>query len=240
MINQSHIQRKYNIDENFFDLIDSEERAYFLGLLFADGCNFTKKNTVSIGLQERDKDVLVLLRDAIKTNKPLYFVNRNKSHPTWQNQYKLVIHNKKISATLDSLGCHNKKSLILRFPRKGIIPTNLISVFIRGYFDGDGCIYIDKNNKKDYWAANCSITSTQNFCDNIKKILLDVLGICSFFEKPRKYHNKNTRVLRIGGNQQVLKFLNWIYKDSKICIARKRDKLFELQERMKGKGLLHE
>jgi hypothetical protein len=40
--NQSVLQRKYALDESFFDIIDSEAKSYFLGLLFADGCNMTK------------------------------------------------------------------------------------------------------------------------------------------------------------------------------------------------------
>ena len=49
--------RKYPIDEQFFDAIDSEEKAYFLGMLYADGTNSMKKTEVSLRLQEEDHEV---------------------------------------------------------------------------------------------------------------------------------------------------------------------------------------
>lgn len=45
---------------------------------------------------------------------------------------------------LSKHGCVPNKSLILKFPTT--LPNELVNDFIRGYFDGDGSVYI--NNKR--------------------------------------------------------------------------------------------
>lgn len=45
-------------NNNYFDKIDTENKAYFLGLLYADGSNSIKNGKISIALQARDKDIL--------------------------------------------------------------------------------------------------------------------------------------------------------------------------------------
>jgi hypothetical protein len=147
------IEKCNNLNHNYFDQIDTEDKAYFLGLLFADGNNYVKsKNrkyyTISIVLQERDKKILEKMRDTIAPGYNLYFYKpKNKN---CQNTYKLSIRNKHLSDQLSSLGCVPAKSLILKFPNHNIFKNkNLIKHFIRGYFDGDGCLGI-YNLKKNY------------------------------------------------------------------------------------------
>ena len=54
----SHKSRKYTINENYFDSIDTPNKAYILGLLFSDGCNYPPQHRVKLELQEKDKDIL--------------------------------------------------------------------------------------------------------------------------------------------------------------------------------------
>ena len=86
---QSELQRKYNIDETFFDVIDTEEKAYFLGFLYADGYNNTDRNSVNLSLKEDDKEILEKLNNLLQPNKPLQFVNtsnQRKIKKLWKNQ----------------------------------------------------------------------------------------------------------------------------------------------------------
>src|SRR3990167_8136934 len=59
-LRKNHIQirprwkRKYNLDENFFAAIDSQEKAQILGFLYADGCLIETNHTVSFTLTESD------------------------------------------------------------------------------------------------------------------------------------------------------------------------------------------
>lgn len=73
-------RRKYTLDEHYFDIIDTQDKAYYLGLLFSDGCNNICRYAVRIGLQERDKEILEKFSYDIKTNRPLRFIKTSDSY----------------------------------------------------------------------------------------------------------------------------------------------------------------
>ena len=87
---------KYTFNKDYFERIDSKDKAYFLGFLYADGCNSISTTqhhcTIILNLQEKDKDILDIFNKYINSNKPLTY------RPKWGNhsvQYALVIHSKK-------------------------------------------------------------------------------------------------------------------------------------------------
>lgn len=59
-----------NINDSFFEKIDTEEKAYFLGLFYADGCNYINGNAsrVALSLQEDDKKILEIFNNFIYPN----------------------------------------------------------------------------------------------------------------------------------------------------------------------------
>lgn len=214
--NRTLSTRKYSVDEHYFDVIDTSEKAYVLGLLYADGCNFEPKLTISISLQEEDVELLEKLRKELKSEKPLEFLDYSKKHDfgyTYKNQYRLLIFSKHMSKELHNKGVVTNKSLILEFP--DWLDPDLYSHFIRGYFDGDGSI--GKHNN----TISCTITSTNNFCERIKKICENFIGV-----KVKIYdascHNGVTKQMNIyGGKNSIKKFLDWIYTDANIYMERK-------------------
>lgn len=212
--NRSILRRRYDIDENYFDNINTESKAYFLGLLYADGCNQGNK-TITISLQEEDKHILEEFNKQLKTNKPLYYVNYSKKHPNWKNQYKLEIANKRLVCNLTSLGCHAKKSLSLKFPTNEQVPKHLLSHFIRGMWDGDGYIGKIKGNGK---RIQVTLVSTDLFCDLAKKTILEQTGI-NFGEIRHK--TKGIKVIVLGGFIQCKYFLDWLYKNATTYLERK-------------------
>lgn len=232
--NRAILARKYSLNENYFDIINTEEKAYFLGLLYADGCNQPQRNTVTIQLQESDKDILEKFKLEINCNKPLKFYNRNIKNPKWKNDFKLEINSSIFSKRLESLGCIKNKSLILKFPSIEQVAENFQKDFIRGYFDGDGCVGIYQNKSKigkhGYKNITCNITSSLWVCEEIKKILTKNGVNTSIVKHP---NGKATRVLVLGGNKNAIKFLNWLYEDSKIYLKRKYDKYIEIKKYLK-------
>lgn len=206
----SEIRRKYDVIDNYFDIIDTQNKAYALGLYYADGTVSKNKNYVSISLQERDVNILDKLNNEFGGNRKLTFVKFNDKNSNWSNQYMFTVASDKIHGDLIKHGCVPNKSLILEFPNT--IPREMIRHFVRGYFDGDG--NISKNEDR------CTLISTEDFCCKLSEIVKKELNINSsiFF-----CHNKNTttRTFQIAGKNQVKKFLDWLYIGSELYIERK-------------------
>ena len=136
--------RKYEVNDNFFSKW-SHDMAYVFGLWFADGYINKKRNTFSITLYKNDsyllKEILLVMESnytlrVYKNSNCLYF---NIISPT-------------IIKDIIRLGGKERKSLDCRMPH---VPKKYLPDFVRGYFDGDGCIYYSKTSKK-YLASTCS------------------------------------------------------------------------------------
>lgn len=224
-LSESH--RTYQLNEKFFDIIDSEEKAYFLGFLYADGYNFRKTNSVKLELAIKDKEILyklskliyekiykdrVIITDRTSSNKGLF------AH--------VSINNKRISEQLERLGCSQNKSFKIRFPTW--LNESLHHHFIRGYFDGDGSVTI--KNK----GASVKITSNENFIDDLRIVLKKNLNLhFSKSSSSSKSNNIKTSTIMNCGNRFVELFLDWIYKDSTIFLKRKHKKYLKLKENIK-------
>ena len=215
---QSELQRKYNIDETFFDVIDTEEKAYFLGFLYADGYNNTDRNSVSLSLKESDKDILIRLNNLIQPDKPLQYVEFKKETRWYKNpsnQYRLVIANKHISERLTELGCCKNKTHTITFPSEEQVPKHLQRHFIRGYFDGDGCV----SNRV------FSMVGTEWFLITVQEIMIDELGITKtkFYKRHKKRENNITSI-RYCGSGNLRKIKDWFYIDATVFLDRKYQK----------------
>jgi intein-encoded DNA endonuclease-like protein len=209
-----------NVNLDFFKSINSEANAYFLGFLYADGCVYVKNNmyTIRVELKSNDSKILEIFRNHISPSAQVRISKRNTAI--------FGVHQKEIAEQLISLGCTPRKSLILTFPNQ--IPDHLLSHFMRGYSDGDGCISkYSKNNKYTHFMWD--FVSTKQFCEHFSKILNDKLQIKSYIRLCRPKTNKITSRLSVGGNFQVKKVLDWLYQDATIYLSRKYDKYLEIK-----------
>lgn len=229
--NMSQARTIYSLDEHYFDIINTEEKAYFLGLLYADGYNNEKNNLICLSLQEEDKEILEKLSNNILSDRPLGFIN-NTNKKNRKNMFSLRLKSNRLSTQLSKLGCPQKKSFILEFPTEEQVPSHLIRHFIRGYFDGDGCISLyTLKNKYNYITCCSNICSTLNICSKIQ-LLLNRESINSYISQSKKSKEKNTttRTLSIGGKIQTIKFLDWLYKCANIYLERKYQKYQECKK----------
>jgi intein-encoded DNA endonuclease-like protein len=214
---ESH--KKYTINDNIFDNIDTQEKAYILGLFYADGYN-NEKGAAHITLQYKDKQILEDIRKYIGSNKPLRFIQIEKE----QDMCSLNIENKYISNKLAELGCVQCKSLILKFPTEEQVPSHLHNHFIRGYFDGDGCIsYSSKYNVYTF-----ALEGNKYFTLKAQEILMKEC----FLNKTKiikKLINRQSSVsLKYGGKFQIQKIMDYLYKDATIFLNRKYEKFKEI------------
>lgn len=133
---RSESQTKYKVNHNFFENIDSESKAYFLGLLMADGCN--TRNGFRIMLQKKDEKIIKKLKKELGFTGKLFYQKFRSGKKYYGDGVMLNIYSQKISDDLSKFGVVPRKSHISDFP-KGI-SKELEHHFIRGVFDGDGHI----------------------------------------------------------------------------------------------------
>jgi intein/homing endonuclease len=209
--NSSDSHKKYSIDENYFERIDAEDKAYFLGLMYADGYNNEQKGEAKITLQSGDTEILNVFREKLQTNKPLRI----------DRVYRiLALENKKISKDLARHGCVQAKTFKLKFPK---LRKDLIRHFIRGYFDGDGSI----TNSGKY--PHFSIVSTKSFLTSIQNIFIKELGLSKTkftIRHPERKHN--IRSLWYGSYGNCILIYNYLYDDSSVFMKRKKIKFEKL------------
>jgi hypothetical protein len=133
--------RKHNCNEDYFEKIDSNEKAYWLGLLFADGYvrkrkqfNGKHKQGGTVGISLKNGDEYLLEKLIIDLGSTYKLTKQIKDEFL---SYKLEVNSSKMDDDLINLGCIPNKSLILMPPN---LKDKFIPHFIRGYFDGDGSI----------------------------------------------------------------------------------------------------
>lgn len=154
-------------DEKFFRKW-SPQMAYILGFITADGCIMkNKRGAYFLEIQSIDKEILSKIRKALKSNLIIgEYQPKNKNH---NKRYRLQIGSKKIFNDLIKLGITPKKSKTIKLPK---ISNKYFSHFLRGYFDGDGCVnvctYWRKDRNKFSTIINCG------FVSGSRKILLDI------------------------------------------------------------------
>ena len=207
-------------DETIFDNIDTEEKAYWLGFIYADGYiqspNVKQfKYIFAISLATVDTSHLKKFNSFMKCK--INKVRIDKYHQYGKEKERCIwsCANKHLWNALNNLGCVPNKSLILKFPK---IKQELVRHFIRGYFDGDGTL----GCYGKYSQPSCSLVGTKDVLDNISKRL-------SF--NPNIYHHKGHKeeTLTMSMNsQKAIDFINYIYKDSTIYLDRKYDKYIKM------------
>jgi len=188
--------RKYSCDTAFFDSIDTPEKAYVLGYWAADGLMRNNDKSYEVSITSNDKDHLYLVNTILSSNRPL--VLEGKESRCW----KLCITNKKLYNALLRLGFTNRKSLTLQYPT--FLDTELDSHFIRGFFDGDGCITMGFRNS----IYICLSSGSYNFLDNVNNRLPIKVNQIKLDRE-----GSNTLGMRFTGDTARY-FLSYIYRDS--------------------------
>ena len=214
----SEARREYYLNEHYFDEIDTPNKAYILGFLYADGYNNDINHTIVLSLQEKDKDTLEKIRNEIGCEKPLYHIHSiNKYDNKPREMESLVLASKHMSETIKKWGLVPNKTFIIEFP--AFLSDELIPHFIRGYFDGDGCAYVEhRNNRRD--RLFISIMSSTIFCNNMQKYLEEKENIKMYVNHPTGKKEENS-IIRATKYDTVKKLSNYIYKNADLYMDRK-------------------
>lgn len=214
--------KKYN--EHVFDSIDTEEKAYWLGYIYADGYIYNLKQRATgqidynFELCTKGDDIehmekfskFISLENKLKITKA-----DNKGH----TRCRVCLSSKHLWSTLNSYGCTPNKSLTLQFPDESIFKDkSLIRHFIRGYFDGDGCISF---GNKEHTKLDIQLLGTYNFLEKV----IQYSNISTNLYHNHNNYAENTMYFRLSC-RKAFNFINYLYLNSNIYLQRKFDRYY--------------
>jgi hypothetical protein len=227
--------RRYSVDENYFELIDSPRKAYLLGLLMADGYIIEDKGRsygVELGLKISDKELVGMLKTELKAEHPLRTCPRGDTADV-----KLMVFSKKLAASLVKWGVRMRKSLRESYPHF-FNDEELHRHFILGYSDGDGSISIDQQRQGRYKYLKWQLVGNSKFIQHVAGIIQKFCGARGTSFKSRKVRG-NYRELRYWG-KEAEKALQWLYGEGeiKVGLKRKRERWLKWMEAKHAETLI--
>ena len=203
--------RKYNLNEHFFDVLN-EKSAYWLGFLYADGFVRMKdgrSGELKLKLKDTDKGHIEKFLNHLGCKKQIKCGVDGKSKFCSVSIYSTILVKK-----LFELGCVNNKTQKIRLPN---LNQDLMPHFIRGYFDGDGCIYKVKQKHNSFVVTICS---NKSFNDDVIKLL--------GYGKDYKYENYS--IINFSKKIEVINFRDYIYTNAETFLERKQIKFKQIIE----------
>jgi len=214
---RDHIYNR-KLRPDYFSKIDNEEKAYFLGFLYADGC-IKDNGGVTLSLHNDDAYMVKKFAAAIYIEPESLKYDLHCSRQT-----RITVSNKKIHKDLINLGLIPRKSLTIRFPTQQQVPDSLLRHFIRGVFDGDGCACFKTSSDRDTYHFFSNIASgSRDFILSLKEVLEKYELTPNFGERIPKGYNP-IYSLSFTRNASNKKFFEFLYKDVTIFLTRKKAK----------------
>ena len=206
---------EYFYDYSKFSSIETEEDAYWLGFLYADGyvCISNRAYWFGCDLQCSDSEHLEKLNKFMGANRPIKFYDKLCSLSGSTNKMcSITFHNKDFVYRLIELGCTQRKSRTIEMPIDKV-RNDLMRHFIRGYFDGDGSLGDYKKYKYTIASIECG---SEIFLKQLSEYILDEIGVKCYI-----HPDHTCWKLSIRKQSDVKMFLDYIYKDSNIYLDRK-------------------
>lgn len=195
----------------------SLEMAYVLGFLFADGHVFINpRGSCYFGFTSTDKGIIYKIRKVLESN---HKVGVKKRRSGWKTGYVLQIGNKDIFTNLKrNFGIIPNKSLVIEFPK---IPKEFFGDFLRGYFDGDGCVSFGKYWRKDREKFKWEFTT--RFISGSKSFLLGLQNSLNNFVSGGYFYKKNRGYELVFSRKDSVALYNLMYNNvsTKLFLERK-------------------
>lgn len=216
---------KYYVNQDYFKEINTAKKAYFLGFISADGCVYKREKhqgLLSISIQKRDDEMLKqMIVDMDSTHHLLYR----------SNYCALAITSDSIYQDLLNLGVSQRKSWSIRFNDiVKHVPNEFIRDYIRGYFDGNGCI--SKTEGVIQSKVAVSIVTNIWFLEEMGEYLNGIGLTCSVKEDTSGQYSDRFGALNVIGTTNKYSFLNYLYKDSEIYLERKYNRYLEYKDKV--------
>ncbi len=197
-------------NEDYFENINTEKQAYFLGLLAADGNVSNKRNTISLSLNVDDGlDLIEEFKKELNSTGSIKIYTDKRTDYKRKSMVTIQFTSQKTKEDLQKIGLGPKKTTNLAYPK---INKELDKHFIRGFIDGDGSFYYKRG------ILVFCLVGTEEILKSIQTILNKELDI--EYTKLTK-HITGVYYLRLG-HKDTLKLRTWIYNDCNIAMKRKK------------------
>ncbi len=212
--------RDRGVNHNYFENIKTQNPAYFTGFIAADGCIYKPKAQkgqarLNLELHKQDLHILESLKVELTLTQKIEF-RRVK-------YVKLTVCSDKIAEDLKQYNIVERKTMILKFPDK--LNNDMFRHFIRGFFDGDGCV---SGNGKTGIGINFG-TGSKEFLESLKEYLEENYFITTK-SLPSNVGCKTCYVLSYRSKEAILKLYKLFYTDAELFLTRKKNKFNNLIE----------
>lgn len=207
---------KKKVDSHFFDVIDTEEKAYWLGFLYADG--YVTAERVELCVQARDRNHLLKFKKSIDSQHDIQTKKMTLNGKKFEAN-RVSINDKMLVSALAKHGCTQKKSLSISFPQ--LSSRELYRHFVRGYFDGDGSI---TNHGNSYFACEFSCAS-ESFMKSMKDYMKEVCHIKTILTKDAR---SLVLKLRTTSRWEAVRFMEHLYSNSVMYLDRKKEQYLNI------------
>lgn len=199
-------RNRYTLNEGYFDVIDSQAKAYLLGLIAADGC-ITKTNYVAF--ESIDKELTELLSTELQYSGEIRIVKPQGYAP----HYRINFSSQRLASALCNYGIVTGRifSGTYFFPK-----SEYLASYVLGYFDGDGCAYVNQGRSG---GLVCIVGSFEFSCELARLLRM------GFVEE---HTLKKVYYWRIYSRQNIEKFYRFVYKQSHLGLQRKKNKIEEI------------
>jgi hypothetical protein len=218
------INRRYSIDHDFFsnDQVSSTSEAYILGLMITDGSLDPVDKTVELSLMRDDLYLLERIKNILKSDRPIYLPKTESD-----NRARLRLSSIQVFEDLRRKGIDpSTKSFTARFPNQEILLEHFQRDFIRGVFDGDGWVSINKEKKR----YTFGFIGTKDLLEGIQAVLVSKCNLNPVTISPKSKAYASCFTMSYGGKQNLLKFYDLLYGkdfniDRDLCLRRKWEKM---------------
>lgn len=212
-----------NLAVDYFKEIDSIKKAYLLGLLVSDGNINTKNKKFDVRFISTDKILVDFFNIELFNGEKCINCNYVNSTLNVNKLCAISISRKEFANHLINYNIKSKKEKLIEF-RFDLIPKQFLNAFIRGVFDGDGCISYTKRKKKGKILGR--LKPTLYICNDTESFILKLQSILKENGiNMNIYHDGKIFYLKTASIPETIKFYNFIYNDnSEFFLPRKKEK----------------
>lgn len=229
--------RKYNCNHDFFDEINTEEKAYWLGFLYADGyvssAGDYNEGRLGLSLGIKDYNHLEKFSKSFSSEYPIKTYKTGEAAYVPGREYcRVCLSSKKLYEAAIRHGVFEHKTSIVKPPD---IEKRFNPSFIRGYFDGDGCHtnYLHQGRRTD----SIKIVGTRELLEWIESDVQENTDI----ERGHYFKRKPEQTvfsLEFSAIKKSFLFLDYIYNDASIYLNRKYESYIDLLSYIHSRQLL--